>query len=192
MPEENENDQDKGIEEEMMRMMQEEFGEEGDEPATAEGEGADTGTGLDADMLQALQGETEAGGDEEGGGAEGAIEAEMLRAMVAGTGASEEAAQDALQQATHAGGGSTSPIANALLDVKLSVAIELGSTWSPIETVLDWTEGSLIELSKVSGDAVDVLINGRMFARGEVVTVAENFGVRLTSILPTVGRQTQP
>ena len=179
MPEESENDQDKGIEEEMLRMMQEEFGEEGDEPAAAEG----------ADPLQSMEGETEAGPVDDGGGA---VEAEMLRAMMAETGASQETAQSALQQATLSGGASNSPIAAALLDVKLSVAIELGSTWSPIETVLDWTEGSLIELSKVSGDAVDVLFDGRMFARGEVVTVAENFGVRLTSILPTVGRQTQP
>ena len=66
----------------------------------------------------------------------------------------------------------------------LSVSIELGRTKEPISTVLEWTEGSLIELSKGSGDAVDVLINGKAFAKGEVVTIAENFGVRITDIQP--------
>ena len=66
--------------------------------------------------------------------------------------------------------------------MKLSVSIELGRTKEQISTVLQWTEGSLIELSKVSGDAVDVLINGKAFAKGEVVTIAENFGVRITEL----------
>ena len=74
-----------------------------------------------------------------------------------------------------------------LLDVSLAVSIELGRAEESINTVLEWTEGSLIELSKVSGDTVDVLVNGKLLARGEVVTIAENFGVRLTEILPKIG-----
>jgi flagellar motor switch protein FliN/FliY len=68
--------------------------------------------------------------------------------------------------------------------VSLSIIIELGRTETSIDNLLEWSEGSLIELDKVSGEAVDVYINGKPFAQGEVVTVAENFGVRLTEILP--------
>ena len=55
-----------------------------------------------------------------------------------------------------------------------------------VSTLLEWSEGSLIELDKVSGEVVDVLINGKSYAEGEVVTIAENFGVRLTRIVPSI------
>ena len=70
-----------------------------------------------------------------------------------------------------------------LVDVNQTVSILLGRTEVPLHTALHWTEGSLIELDKVSGQPVDVLINGKLCARGEVVTVAENFGVRIVEIV---------
>ena len=71
---------------------------------------------------------------------------------------------------------------NRLLDVQLTIQIELGNVDKPIQEILSWAEGSLIELDKIAGEPVDVLANGRRFAMGEVVVIAENFGVRITSM----------
>lgn len=70
-----------------------------------------------------------------------------------------------------------------LLDVPLMVTVELGKTRTPIKTILELGEGSLITLDKLSGEPVDLLVNGKYFARGEVVVIEENFGVRISSIL---------
>ena len=67
-------------------------------------------------------------------------------------------------------------------DVELDVAVVLGNAQISIRRLLDWSEGSLLELEKLVGEGVDVEVNGTPFAKGEVVTVAENFGVRLTEI----------
>ena len=70
-----------------------------------------------------------------------------------------------------------------LLNVRLLASIELGRVQIPIRDIIGWTEGSLVELDKVAGEPVDVLINGKPFARGEVVVIAENFGVRITQMI---------
>jgi flagellar motor switch protein FliN/FliY len=72
---------------------------------------------------------------------------------------------------------------NRMTGVSMEVAILLGRKRVPIETLLNWTEGSLIELKRKPAGAVDVQINGQPFAQGEVVTIGENFGVRLTEVL---------
>ena len=72
------------------------------------------------------------------------------------------------------------------MDVNLSVTIELGRTRSTMERVLNLGEQSLVELDKQVGDPVDILVNGKIFARGEVVTVSENFGVRITELVTNV------
>jgi flagellar motor switch protein FliN len=68
-------------------------------------------------------------------------------------------------------------------DLQVMATIELGRTWQPLENAVSLGEQSLIELGKEAGDPVDVLLNGKLFARGEVVTVSENFGVRITEII---------
>ena len=71
-----------------------------------------------------------------------------------------------------------------LLDgLPLMFSIELGRTQQTLETAISLGEQSLIELDKQVGDPVDILLNGKLFARGEVVTVSENFGVRITEIV---------
>ncbi len=72
---------------------------------------------------------------------------------------------------------------NRAAEVEMDVSVELGRVRVPLERLLTWREGSTLELSKVSGDPADVLVNGEPFAWGEVVTVGESFGVRLTKIL---------
>ncbi len=183
MPEENQDDK---LEEEMLRMMQEESeGESTDAEGESDAGGEDD---AEAEMLRAMQGETGSEGDESGD--EDAMEAEMLRAMMDETDTAEGPARSAMKQGLEMLTGSEShPVGiERLLDVKLSVSIELGRTEEPISVVLEWTEGSLIELSKVSGDAVDVIINGKLYAKGEVVTIAENFGVRITELMPATRR----
>ena len=180
MPEENQDDQ---IEEEMLRMMQEESG--GDDGAAGE----DGETGAEAEMLAAMQAEMAGEDDTSTEGDGNAVEDQMLQAMMSETGADPGQTQAAMQQGMGFLPGGVDPTPSGvgrLLDVKLSVSIELGRTKEPISTVLEWTEGSLIELSKVSGEAVDVLINGKAFAKGKVVTIAENFGVRITELHPVV------
>lgn len=70
-----------------------------------------------------------------------------------------------------------------LLDVDLDLSVELGRANVPVREVLQLGSGSIVELNKLAGDPVDVLVNGRLIARGEVVVVDENFGVRITEIM---------
>jgi flagellar motor switch protein FliN len=77
-----------------------------------------------------------------------------------------------------------------LLGVTLQVAVEIGRTTLPIRDVLALTPGSIIELDKLAGEKVDILINGRPIAQGEVVVVDENFGVRITDVVARTQRLT--
>lgn len=67
-------------------------------------------------------------------------------------------------------------------DVELDVAVVLGHAVISIESLLEWSEGSLLELEKRSGDAADMEVNGTPFAKGEVVTIGVNYGIRLIEI----------
>ncbi len=68
-------------------------------------------------------------------------------------------------------------------DVPLEVTVELGRTAKPIADILDFAPGTIIELDKVAGEPVDVLVNGKFVAKGEVVVIEESFGVRVTEIV---------
>jgi flagellar motor switch protein FliN/FliY len=70
-----------------------------------------------------------------------------------------------------------------LMDVKLPVSIELGRTQMSISEVLELGSGSIIELDKLAGEPVDILVNRKPLAKGEVVVLDENFGVRITSLI---------
>jgi flagellar motor switch protein FliN/FliY len=70
-----------------------------------------------------------------------------------------------------------------ILDVPLGVSVELGRVRMPVRQLLALTAGSVIELAKLAGEPLDVLINGRAVARGEAVMVNDKFGVRLTEIV---------
>ncbi len=70
-----------------------------------------------------------------------------------------------------------------ILDVPLGVSVELGRVKMPVRQLLSLTAGSVIELAKLAGEPLDVLINGRPVARGEAVMVNDKFGVRLTEIV---------
>ena len=70
-----------------------------------------------------------------------------------------------------------------IMDVPLEVTVELGRTQKTIHDILDFSPGTIIELDKIAGEPIDVLVNGKFVARGEVVVIEENFGVRVTEII---------
>ena len=145
--------------EEMLKMMEEEG--DGDDMGSQE----DVDRMMEMEMLKAM--EDEGGGGGGGGGFTGGL------ATGGGGGGG------------CGGGGIPANIAR-LMDVNLRVTIELGRTQKTLEDVLNLGEQSLVELDKQVGDPVNVLVNGKLFARGEVVTVSENFGVRITEIMGNV------
>lgn len=70
-----------------------------------------------------------------------------------------------------------------LLDIPLQLTVELGRTTRSVKEILSLTAGSIIELDKLAGEPVDILVNSRLVAKGEVVVIDENFGVRVTDII---------
>ncbi len=70
-----------------------------------------------------------------------------------------------------------------LLDVSMRVTVELGRTRMKLAQILELQVGSVIELDRLAGDPVDILINDHMVARGEVVVVEDKFGVRITEMI---------
>jgi flagellar motor switch protein FliN len=70
-------------------------------------------------------------------------------------------------------------------DVYLPVSIELGSTTMLINDILELGKGSIIELDRLAGETVDLLVNDKKFAEGEVVVIDEHFGIRITQLVTT-------
>lgn len=78
-----------------------------------------------------------------------------------------------------------------ILDIPLRVAVELGRTKMVVADLLNLGQGSVIELSKLAGEPMEVLVNDKLVARGEAVVVNEKFGVRLTDIISPTERVEQ-
>ncbi len=70
-----------------------------------------------------------------------------------------------------------------IMDVPLEVTVELGRTSKSIKDILEFAPGTIVELNKIAGEAIDVLVNGKYVAKGEVVVIEESFGVRITEII---------
>ncbi len=101
---------------------------------------------------------------------------------------SMEAAEDApAEQTTEPVRGSTESVGEQsiemLYDLSLDVVVELGRTRKPIQDILKLGRGSIVELEKLAGDPVDVYVNDRKLAEGEVVVVDDHFGVRITNLI---------
>tara|TARA_Y100000385_G_scaffold269799_1_gene308215 strand:+ start:92 stop:472 length:381 start_codon:yes stop_codon:yes gene_type:complete len=75
-----------------------------------------------------------------------------------------------------------------ILDIPLKVSVELGRAQVVIKDLLQLGQGSVLELDKLAGEPLEVLVNGKLVARGEVVVVNEKFGVRLTDIISPLER----
>ena len=70
-----------------------------------------------------------------------------------------------------------------IMDVPLEVTVELGRTKKSIKEILDFAPGTIVELNKIAGEPIDVLVNGKYVAKGEVVVIEESFGVKITEII---------
>jgi len=87
-----------------------------------------------------------------------------------------------MTEATETAAGETPRNFELLLDIPLEVTVEIGRTRLAIRELLELGPGSVIELQKLAGETLDVLINGKPIARGEAVMVNDKFGVRLTDV----------
>lgn len=168
------------VEAEMMRMMQEETGgdEGGEDDDAAMGEEA--GDGADAGDA----------GDAGDGNIDEMLEAEMLKAM-------SDPGDDAADAGDAAMGAGTAGLMNfggnlladspegieRISDVDVFVTVEIGGTQIPIKDIMEWTKESIVELEPEEHDPVEVMVNGKLFAQGEVVVVGDTFGVRIVQLI---------
>jgi flagellar motor switch protein FliN len=165
-----ENDGQEGdVEAEMLRMMQEELG--GDEAG-------------DGDAAPA-----EGGGDAGGADVDSMLEEEMLKAMEqeGGDGGSDPmTALSAFAGSPAPGmdfGSADAEGIDRLTDVEVEVTVELGDNLIPIQEIMTWASGSVVELTPEEHETVRVLLNGSPFAMGEIVVVGDTFGVRIVNLL---------
>lgn len=128
------------------------------EQAAAMGNVADLGAALQG----AAAGAPEGAGGAQGGGAQG--------------GAARGGASNSVQSL------------DFILDIPLKVTVELGRSKMAVRDILQLSQGSVVELSKFAGEPLEVLVNDKLIARGEVVVVNEKFGIRLTDIISPVER----
>ena len=122
--------------------------------------------------------------------AAGSAEAAISAIGAEGAPAAASAGGVAGGEAKKANVSSNSPVQSLdfILDIPLKVTVELGRTRMAIREILELGQGSVIELSKLAGEPLEVLVNEKLVARGEVVVVNEKFGVRLTDIISPVER----
>lgn len=159
---------------------------------------SDVGGGIDLDKdLAALTADSTAGSAETGagGGEEIALDAD-LQSMMSGSGGDMggEAAPSQLEEgsggAVATAGATGVPAAHAgpnldfLLDIKLNVTFEVGRAKMLISDLLTLGQGSVIELHRLVGDELDLLVNGKLVAKGEVVVINEKFGCKIAHIIP--------
>ncbi|MGB0937266.1 MAG: flagellar motor switch protein FliN [Colwellia sp.] len=77
---------------------------------------------------------------------------------------------------------------DAILDIPVTIAMEVGRSKISIRNLLQLNQGSVVELDRVAGEALDVMVNGTLIAHGEVVVVNDKFGIRLTDVISQVER----
>jgi flagellar motor switch protein FliN/FliY len=70
-----------------------------------------------------------------------------------------------------------------IMEVPLQVTVEIGRTQQKVQDILEYAKGSLVVLDKLAGDQADLFVNGKCIARGDVVVIDDNFGVRITEIV---------
>lgn len=130
--------------------------------------------GVNQDDLAAQWGEALAEQADDGGGAKGkAKEGAPSGAPPAGFG-------DLLDEGAEGGGDIH---LESILDIPVTLSMEIGRTRLSIRNLLQLNQGSVVELDRLAGEPMDVLINGTLIAHGEVVVVNEKFGVRLTDVM---------
>ena len=96
---------------------------------------------------------------------------------------SADAAPAAFDALTADGGSTTDLNLDVILDVNVTLSLEVGRARIPIRNLLQLNQGSVVELERAAGEPLDVYVNGTLIAQGEVVVVNDRFGVRLTDVV---------
>ncbi|OOZ37232.1 flagellar motor switch protein FliN [Solemya velesiana gill symbiont] len=121
-------------------------------------------------------------------------EDEMSAAMnqqadaVAATGGAESAQFQELHADAAGSVGGAEVNLDAILDVPVTISMEIGRSHITIRNLLQLNQGSVVELDRLAGEPMDVLVNGTLIAQGEVVVVNDKFGIRLTDIISPADR----
>jgi flagellar motor switch protein FliN/FliY len=97
-------------------------------------------------------------------------------------------ALDGLADEGNAGGADVRPNIEVILDVPVTLSLEVGRAQMSVGKLLRLTQGSVVELDRNAGEPLDVLVNGALVAHGEIVIVNDKFGIRLTDVLPPAKR----
>ena len=104
--------------------------------------------------------------------------------MVDENGTTEEESEESIEETEEQGAREL----DFILDIPLELSVELGKTKMLVNDLLQLGQGSIIELNKLAGEPLEVYINRKLIARGEVVVVNEKFGVRLTDVITPIDR----
>jgi flagellar motor switch protein FliN/FliY len=95
----------------------------------------------------------------------------------------KQAELDPLTDDSRPVGDNSTPELDVILDIPVSISMEVGRTEIPIRNLLQLNQGSVVELDRLAGEPLDVLVNGTLIAHGEVVMVNDKFGIRLTDVV---------
>lgn len=152
---------------------------------------------VDALAEEVASGVEDAEQGSEGGGDDAALADEWAAAMEE-SGDSEEAEEaeegvqpapmESFEEGARSSGEGTTPELDVILDIPVSISMEVGNTQIPIRNLLQLNQGSVIELDRLAGEPLDVLVNGTLIAHGEVVMVNDKFGIRLTDVISQAER----
>ena len=112
----------------------------------------------------------------------------MIILVLLSSGGAAAAIYMVMNQSDNGNGNGEVHSMDLLKDVDLDVSVELGRIELPLGKVLELAKGSVIELEKLAGEPVDILVNGNRIALGEVVVIDEHFGVRISSLVTTKKR----
>ena len=101
--------------------------------------------------------------------------------LLAATGVTDDTVE--LDELTDEGTPVSDPKLDVILDIPVTLSMEVGQTDIPISNLLQLNQGSVIELDRVAGEPLDVMVNGTLIAHGEVVVVNDRYGIRLTDVI---------
>ena len=113
-----------------------------------------------------------------------------IDAMLAESGGADDTQRMPMEEFNQSGGGQPafsssgdSPNLDVILDIPVTISMEVGNTDITIRNLLQLNQGSVVELDRLAGEPLDVMVNGTLIAHGEVVVVNEKFGIRLTDVI---------
>jgi flagellar motor switch protein FliN/FliY len=113
----------------------------------------------------------------------GNVDDEWGEAMAEEEDSVKQAKLDPLTDEGQSGADHLTPELDVILDIPVSISMEVGRTEIPIRNLLQLNQGSVVELDRLAGEPLDVLVNGTLIAHGEVVMVNDKFGIRLTDVV---------